>query len=258
MIEISNVRKVFNQGRPNEFTAVDGIDLSVNMGNVTVLKGPSGSGKTTLLTILGCMARPTSGRIFLEDREITSLPERFLTEIRRQTFGFIFQRLNLIKGISAPENVMAPAYPSGEKFSSLRNRSMKLLDMFGLSHRAAARIEWLSGGEAQRVAIAREFLKSADFWFFFTGENENGRMWANVQSTSSTTGFHSGSYAGQSQDLNLSSELRFCAAQVRFCAGAARKTSFQHRETNRQHHHAGEPDWHNRGIADRHHRLDRP
>jgi putative ABC transport system ATP-binding protein len=158
MIEIRNVRKVFNQGRPNEFTAVDGVDLSVELGEVTVLKGPSGSGKTTLLTILGCMARPTSGRIFLEDREITSLPERFLTEIRKQTFGFIFQRLNLIKGISALENVMAPAYPSGEKFSSLRKRSMELLDMFSLSHRATARIEWLSGGEAQRVAIARALV----------------------------------------------------------------------------------------------------
>ena len=160
MIDIRNIRKVFNQGRPNEFTAIDGVDLTVQLGEVTVLKGPSGSGKTTLLTILGCMARPTSGRIFLLDREITSLPERFLTEIRRQTFGFIFQRLNLIKGISALENVMAPAYPAGEKFSSLRKRAMELLDMFSLTHRAAARIEWLSGGEAQRVAIARALVNN--------------------------------------------------------------------------------------------------
>ncbi len=160
MIDIRNVRKIFNQGRPNEVTAIDGVDLKVKMGDVTVLKGPSGSGKTTLLTILGCMARPTAGRIFLADREITSLPERFLTEIRRERFGFIFQHLNLIKGISALENIMAPAYPKGEKFSSLRKRSMELLDMFGLSHRATARIEWLSGGEAQRVAIARALVNN--------------------------------------------------------------------------------------------------
>lgn len=158
MIEIRHVTKVFNQGRPNEFMAIYGISLTVKMGGVTVLKGPSGSGKTTLLTMLGCMARPTSGRIFLAEREITSLPERFLTETRRRTFGFIFQRLNLITGISALENVMAPAYPSGEKFSSLKKRSMELLGMLGLSHRAAARIEWLSGGEAQRVAIARALV----------------------------------------------------------------------------------------------------
>jgi putative ABC transport system ATP-binding protein len=154
MIDIRSVRKVFNQGKTNEFTAIDVVDLAVKRGDVCVLKGPSGSGKTTLLTVLGCMARPTSGRIFLDEREITSLPERFLTEIRRRTFGFIFQRLNLISGITALENVMAPVYPTGEKYSSLRKRSLELLEMFGLSHRAAARIEWLSGGEGQRVAIA--------------------------------------------------------------------------------------------------------
>ena len=160
MIDIRNVTKVFNQGRPNEFTAIDGVDLSVKLGDVSILKGPSGSGKTTLLTILGCMARPTAGRIFLSGKEITSLPERFLTGVRRQTFGFIFQRLNLISGITALENVMSPAYPTGEKFSSLKKRSLELLEMFGLGHRAAARIEWLSGGEAQRVAIARALVNN--------------------------------------------------------------------------------------------------
>jgi putative ABC transport system ATP-binding protein len=104
------------------------------------------------------MARPTTGRIFLNDREITSLPERFLTEIRRSTFGFIFQQFNLIKGITALENVMAPAYPTGEKFPLLRRRALEVLEMLGLGKRADARIEWLSGGEAQRVAIARALI----------------------------------------------------------------------------------------------------
>lgn len=158
MISIRNVRKVFNQGRPNEYTALDRVSLEVEAGRVTVLKGPSGSGKTTLLTVLGCMARPTSGRIFLRDREITSLPERFLTEIRRRTFGFIFQHLNLIKGISALENVMLPAYPTGERHAALRDRALGLFDDFNLSHRSTAKIEWLSGGEAQRVAIARALI----------------------------------------------------------------------------------------------------
>jgi putative ABC transport system ATP-binding protein len=160
VIDIRNIRKVFNQGRPNEFTAIEGVDLAVQRGEVCVLKGPSGSGKTTLLTILGCMARPTSGRIFLDGRELTSLPERFLTEVRRRTFGFIFQHLNLISGITALENVMAPAYPTGERYSSLRKRSLELLEMFGLSRRAGARIEWLSGGEGQRVAIARALVNN--------------------------------------------------------------------------------------------------
>jgi putative ABC transport system ATP-binding protein len=160
MIELNHIRKVFNQGKPNEFVAIHGANLSVTPHQVTVFKGPSGSGKTTLLSLIGCMARPTSGRITLFGREITSLPERFLTEIRQKTFGFIFQQFNLIKGVSALENAMLPAYPSGEKLASLRKRALSLFDLFNLSPKAASRIEWLSGGEAQRVTIVRALMNS--------------------------------------------------------------------------------------------------
>ncbi len=158
MIELRDIRKVFNQGKANEFTAIQGVNLLIEPQEVMVIKGPSGSGKTTLLSILGCMVRPTSGRIHLLDREITSLPERFLTQIRQKTFGFIFQQFNLIRGISALENVILPAYPSGEKYSLLKKRGMRLLDLFNLSGKADAKVEWLSGGEAQRVAIARALI----------------------------------------------------------------------------------------------------
>ena len=158
MIQLQNIRKVFNAGKPNEFTAIQGVNLSIDSRKATVLKGPSGSGKTTLLSILGCMARPTSGRITLKEREITSLPERFLTDIRRKTFGFMFQQFNLIKGITAIENVMIPAYPVGEKHAALRKRAIGLLDLLNLSHKASAKVEWLSGGEAQRIAIARALI----------------------------------------------------------------------------------------------------
>src|SRR3989304_1206803 len=157
-IELKEVRKVFHAGKPNEFCALDGITAAIEPGRTTVLKGPSGSGKTTLLAILGCMARPTSGRIFLGDREITSLPERFLTEIRRKAFGFIFQQFHLIKGLSALQTVMVPAYPLGEKREALRDRAMGLLDLLEVGHRARTNVEWLSGGEAQRVAIGRALL----------------------------------------------------------------------------------------------------
>src|SRR4030043_2007221 len=160
MIELINVRKVFNQGKPNEFVAVHGVSLSIDSNKVTVLKGPSGSGKTTLLSLIGCMARPTSGRIKLLDREITSLPERFLTEIRRKTFGFIFQQFNLIKGITALENAMLPSYPLGEKEFSIKKRAMNLLDLFDVSQKAYSKVEWLSGGGAQRVTIARALINS--------------------------------------------------------------------------------------------------
>ncbi len=158
MIEVDNVRKVFNSGQANEFIALGGVNLSIKANEATVLKGPSGSGKTTLLGILGCMARPTSGRIRLHDREMTSLPERFLTEVRRKTFGFIFQQFNLIKGITAIENVMVPAYPIGVDYPFLRQRAAYLLDLFNLSQKVSSKVEWLSGGEAQRVAIARALI----------------------------------------------------------------------------------------------------
>ncbi len=158
MIELKNITKIFNQGKPNEFTAIQGVSLSIDAQNAAVFKGPSGSGKTTLLSLIGCMARPTSGRIYLLDREITSLPERFLTEIRRKTFGFIFQQFNLVKGITALENVMLPAYPSGEKYSTLKKRAMHLFDLFDIAPKATSRVEWLSGGETQRVAIARAMI----------------------------------------------------------------------------------------------------
>ena len=160
MISVRDISKIFNAGRPNEFTALNKVSLDLPMGETTVLKGPSGSGKTTLLGLLACMARPTAGRIFLDEREITSLPERFLTQIRRSTFGFIFQQFNLIRGISALENVMIPAYPTGEKFSLLRKRALEKLEMLDLDQRADAKIECLSGGEAQRVAIARALINN--------------------------------------------------------------------------------------------------
>ena len=172
MINLLNIRKGFNMGRPNEFIAVGGVSLSLDANRITVLKGPSGSGKTTLLGLIGCMARPTSGRITLQKNllgdsgflkngeavEVTSLPERFLTEIRRRTFGFIFQQFNLVKGITVLENVMLPAYPLGRKHGTVMKRAQELLTMFGLGTRTAAKVEWLSGGEAQRVAIARALM----------------------------------------------------------------------------------------------------
>jgi putative ABC transport system ATP-binding protein len=158
MVELKNITKVFNRNRPDEFTALVDVSLQVEERKVTVFKGPSGSGKTTLLSIVGAMAKPTSGRVLVGAREITSLPERFLTEVRRRTFGFIFQQFHLIRGISALENVMLPAYTTGEKHTALRERALRLLELFGLSAKARSRVEWLSGGEAQRVTIARALV----------------------------------------------------------------------------------------------------
>ncbi|HET8538689.1 MAG TPA: ABC transporter ATP-binding protein [Anaeromyxobacter sp.] len=160
MIELRNVRKVFNEGRPDELTAVDGVSLAIAPRTVTVLRGPSGSGKTSLLSLIGAMARPTSGRIVVDGREITSLPERFLTDVRRRTFGFVFQQGNLVRGVTTLENVMLPAYPLGEPRPALLARARGLLEMLDLGHRLRSRAEWLSGGEAQRAAIARALVNA--------------------------------------------------------------------------------------------------
>jgi putative ABC transport system ATP-binding protein len=158
MIELNNVTKVFNRGEPNEYTAVEEVSLTLEDRSAIVFKGPSGSGKTTLLSVIGCMTKPTSGRVTVGEREVTSLPERFLTAIRRRTFGFVFQQFNLVRGISALENVMLPAYPNGERHTALRERALGLLAAFDVARRADAKVEWLSGGEAQRVAIARALI----------------------------------------------------------------------------------------------------
>ena len=157
-IRLQQVRKVFNQGRPNEFCAIRGIDLDIDPRQTTVLRGPSGSGKTTLLTLIGCLARPTSGRIFIGERSLSGLPERFATAIRRQTFGFIFQQFNLINGLTVLENVMLPAYPLGLPYGRLKASALELLERFELATKASSRVEWLSGGEAQRSAICRALI----------------------------------------------------------------------------------------------------
>lgn len=162
MLELANIRKAFNQGQHNEYWALKGIDLEIPPARVNVLKGPSGSGKTTLLTILGCLARPTEGRVRLNGEDISGLPERFLTEIRRSTFGFIFQQFNLVRGLSAIENIILPGYPTGTPRARLVERAEALLADMQLSHRRDAKVEWLSGGEQQRVAICRALINDPE------------------------------------------------------------------------------------------------
>lgn len=158
LIELTDIRKAFNQGKPNEFWAIQGVSLTIEPNRVTCLKGASGSGKTTLLSMIGCLSRPTSGRITLDGKMVSGLPERFLTEIRRHTFGFIFQKFNLIQGLSVLENIMLPAYPLGLDHGTLKASAEHLLDQFKLSSKRSNPVEWLSGGEAQRVAICRAMI----------------------------------------------------------------------------------------------------
>lgn len=161
MIELQSVTKLYNEGHPNEVRALGPVDLKIDRDAVTVFKGPSGSGKTTLLSIVGCMARPTTGRVFVDGEMVSGLPESFLTEQRRTTFGFVFQRFNLIRGLSVIENVMLPAAPLGGDFLELHARAADRLATLGLADKAKMPVEYLSGGETQRVAIARALINDA-------------------------------------------------------------------------------------------------
>lgn len=166
MIEIRNVTKRFGQAPGGSeaalarVNALSNIHLTFDANQVTAIKGPNGSGKTTLLTLIGGMAKPTSGRIFIDGREITSLSEKFLSKLRREHFGFVFQNYNLIKGISVIENVMVPAYPTGLRPEHIRNRALALLEKMELANKAVQKVERLSGGEQQKVAIARALINN--------------------------------------------------------------------------------------------------
>jgi len=163
MIELSAISKTFNAGKPNRFTALDQIDLTLAPGQVAVFKGPSGSGKTTLLGLIGCMARPTAGRLRIQGREVTRLPERFLSRIRRESFGFVFQSYNLVTGVSVLENVMLPGYPTAVPHRQVRQRALSLLETLEIRSKAQQPVQSLSGGEQQRAAIARALINDPEF-----------------------------------------------------------------------------------------------
>lgn len=161
-IKTDNITKIYGQGQPDEFVAVSDASLTIYSGEITVLKGPSGSGKTTLLSLLGCMAKPSSGAILVNGKNVVKLTERFLAHFRRQTFGFIFQQFNLIRDISALENILLPLYPSNLGFRECRRQGMELLEKFSMQQKAATPVRKLSGGEQQRVAIARALINKPD------------------------------------------------------------------------------------------------
>jgi len=161
-ILLQNVTKIFNKGFPNEVCVAYDISLSIEKNEMIVLKGPSGSGKTSLLGLIGCMSRPTSGRIVVYGKDVAKLPERFLTEIRRHHFGFIFQQFNLIPKATVIENIMLPLYPTGLGLRAIRTRAEEVMDRLELSKRSHFRARELSGGEQQRVAIARALVNDPE------------------------------------------------------------------------------------------------
>jgi putative ABC transport system ATP-binding protein len=154
LLEVHDLTKVFGSGR-TEVRAVDGVSFTTDAGEVTLVMGPSGSGKTTLLTMIGALLRPTSGQIAIDGLEITSLPQRELPRIRRQLVGFVFQTFNLLETLTAQENVEVALNVAGLTGEESRRRARDLLVDAGLEERLDFHARDLSGGEKQRVSIAR-------------------------------------------------------------------------------------------------------
>jgi putative ABC transport system ATP-binding protein len=154
ILKVRELTKVFGTGN-TLVRAVDGISLDVSLGEMVLIMGPSGSGKTTLLTMLGGLLRPSSGSISILGQEISTLSDRELTQVRRHTVGFIFQSFNLWETLTAAENIELALNIAGVSGAAAHRRAMVLLEERGLTHRAAFRVRDLSGGEKQRLSIAR-------------------------------------------------------------------------------------------------------
>jgi len=153
-VAVYDLSKVFSSG-PTQVTALERITFEAAPGEMVLLMGPSGSGKTTLLSILGCILRPTQGRVVVKGEETAGLPEKGLCRVRLRHIGFVFQNYNLFPTLRAVENVMVALDLKGAPKHAAREQSLAALAAVGLSDKAQVLPENLSGGQKQRLAIAR-------------------------------------------------------------------------------------------------------
>jgi putative ABC transport system ATP-binding protein len=149
-----NVTRVYQTGKV-ETQALRGVSLSIQNGEFTALIGPSGSGKTTLLQLIGCLDQPTTGKVFINGKDVSKLNRNRRAEVRCGTIGFVFQFFALIPTLTAYENIEMPLLLTGKNASERRQRVSRLLEWIDLADRAQHRPDQLSGGQQQRVAVAR-------------------------------------------------------------------------------------------------------
>ena len=155
MIEIKDIRKSFGS-----LQVLKGIDLHINKGQIVSIVGPSGAGKTTLLQIIGTLDKPDSGTIIVDGIDVNTLNAKKISDFRNQHIGFVFQFHQLLPEFTALENIMIPAYIAGKSHKEAKKRAQELLDFMGLADRASHKPNELSGGEKQRVAVARALVNN--------------------------------------------------------------------------------------------------
>ena len=164
IISTEDLSRVFGSGE-TAVTAVNAVNLEVPQGELMAVVGRSGSGKTTLLNLLSGLDRPTNGKVMFHGRDLSTLSESDLVELRRRKIGFVFQSFGLMPLLSAQENVELPLHISGVSWRERRRRAMASLDLVGLGSRARHRPYELSGGEQQRVSIARALVTGPEAIF---------------------------------------------------------------------------------------------
>ena len=155
MIDIKNITKSFGS-----LQVLKGIDLHINKGEVVSIVGPSGAGKTTLLQIIGTLDRPDTGSVVVDGVDTTTLSAKHLADFRNRHLGFVFQFHQLLPEFTAIENIIIPAYIAGTSQSKAKQRAKELLEFMGLADRATHKPNELSGGEKQRVAVARALVNN--------------------------------------------------------------------------------------------------
>jgi putative ABC transport system ATP-binding protein len=160
-VEARALRKTLVQGE-TYVHALRGVDLAVEAGSFVAIMGPSGSGKSTLLHLVGALDTPSGGELRVAGRSLAGLDEAALTELRRDAVGFVFQFFNLLPTLTAAENVLLPALIAGERAARREARAAELLELVGLADRAEHLPAQLSGGEQQRISIARALLREPD------------------------------------------------------------------------------------------------
>jgi putative ABC transport system ATP-binding protein len=154
IIRLCQARKIYQMGQ-QQVHALAGVDISFERGSFWAIMGPSGSGKSTMMNILGCLDHLTSGRYFLEGRDISTLDDDALSELRLKYLGFVFQSFNLIPQLTVQQNIELPLYYLGWEAHQSAERACQIAEMVGLTDRLGHKPAELSGGQMQRVAIAR-------------------------------------------------------------------------------------------------------
>jgi putative ABC transport system ATP-binding protein len=158
IIELVNVEKTYNLGKENELNVLRGINLEIKEHDYLSIVGPSGSGKSTLMHLIGCLDRPTKGKVIIDDQDTAKLSDESLAKIRREKIGFIFQQFYLIPVLNALENVKIPMTLNGRSDIDIDAKAKVLIKTVGLEQRMYHFPNQLSGGEIQRVAVARALV----------------------------------------------------------------------------------------------------